>query len=464
MAPLSPSGPAPALIVADDDPIVHDVLRHHFDKAGWSAAFVSDGAQLLAAVGEETLVAVVDVKMPPPRGLDCLREMKTRFPGMEVIMLTAVNQAAEALASLRGGAFDYITKPFDPEELVLAVRKARAVARTAQENVDLRRTLESPGGRDLYIGESAAMQRIASLIDRLASSPNTVLLTGESGVGKGVIARALHQRSPRAAAPFIAVSCPSLPNQLLESEMFGHEKGAFTGADQRRRGRVELADGGTLFLDEIGEMPLELQPKLLTFLQERTFYRLGGQAPREADVRVIAATNRDLEAMVREGTFREDLYFRLNVLPLELPPLRVRREDILPLAHRFLFRAAERAGAGERVPTLSAEAERVLRHYDWPGNVRELENAIERAYTLRAREDAVNADDFPPRVWQSEHPSAVSSRPLSILAGRPLREIEQEAIAATLELTDGNKREAAKLLGIAEKSIYNKMRRSAEAA
>jgi len=448
----------PKLVLADDDPIVHDILRHHFEKVGWSVISCYTGEELLEAVGEDTLVAVIDVKMPPPRGVECLHRIKKAFPATEVIMLTAVDHAAEAVESLRGGAFDYITKPFNPEELVLAVRKAWHVAQTAKENVELRRSLESPGGGQAWIGDAPAMQRVSTLLDRVARSPNTVLLTGESGAGKGVIARAIHQRSPRAKQPLISVSCPSLPKDLLESEMFGHEKGAFTGADQRRRGRVELADGGTLFLDEIGELPLELQPKLLTFLQERSFYRLGGQIPLEADVRVIAATNRDLEAMVREGTFREDLFFRLNVLPLEIPALRQRRDDIVPLAKRFLLRASERAGQAE--VSFTPAAMHTMECYRWPGNVRELENAVERAFTLRSAEQFIDAADFPPAVRHQDPEGVVDgTRLLDYLAGRPLREIEREAIEATLDLTGGNKREAAKLLGIAEKSVYNKLKR-----
>lgn len=458
------------LLVADDDFVVRQLLVHNFERVGLHPEVFEDGEQLVEAATEETLVAVVDLRMPKMSGMDCLKSLKKLYPKLEVIVLTAVNQASEAIEALREGAFDYITKPFEPEELILAVRKAMQLSRTARENQEMRHALdEGAVGQVDVLGQSPAIQRLKALTARVAPSHNTVLITGENGTGKGVLARAIHAASPRSAQPFVSVSCPSLPKDLLESELFGHEKGAFSGAVQRRLGRAEMAHGGTLFLDEIGELPLDLQPKFLSFLQEKTFYRIGGQKLLHSDIRLIAATNRNLQQMVAEGTFREDLYFRLHVLPLEVPPLRERGDDILLLAEHFLARASARAKVAK--VEFSGHARQALSTYPWPGNVRQLENAIERAFTLRMDERRVDLLDLPPEVAQASKPApaapargqdpgpAPTNGTALGIGGLSLDELEKRAILETLSLCRGNKAETARVLGITEKSIYNKMRR-----
>ncbi len=444
----------PSILAADDDVVVQRLVAHSFESAGLFVNVYESGKSLLEKINEDTLVCVVDLVMPEVSGMDCLRTIKRKFPKTEVVILTNVNDANKAIDAMRQGAFDYITKPFDPDELCLSVRKAMQLAKANRENEGLREAVNSSPTKSPVIGEAPSIARILKIGDRIAKSKNSVLINGESGTGKGVMARYLHSISDRADKPFITVSCPSLPKDLLESEMFGHEKGAFSGAIQKRLGKVELAHGGTLFLDEIGEMSLDLQPKFLSFIQERTFYRVGGEKQHEADVRIIAATNRDLQKMSQEGGFREDLYFRLNVLPITMPPLRERANDTLLLAQHFLERAAKREGCPP--PTIAAQTAAKLSDYHWPGNVRELENVIERAFTLREEEDSIQPSDLSAELQNGDNNA--SERPLS-LAGKTLSEIERIAIEQTLERCKGNKAETARMLGISEKSIYNKMKR-----
>lgn len=444
----------PSILAADDDVVVQRLVAHSFESAGLFVNVFESGVALLEKINEDTLVCVVDLVMPEVSGMDCLRTIKRKYPKTEVVILTNVNDANKAIDAMRQGAFDYITKPFDPDELCLSVRKAMQLAKANRENEGLREAVSATPSQSPVIGEAPSIERILKIGDRIAKSKNSVLINGESGTGKGVMARYLHSISDRANKPFITVSCPSLPKDLLESEMFGHEKGAFSGAIQKRLGKVELAHGGTLFLDEIGEMSLDLQPKFLSFIQERTFYRVGGEKQHEADVRIIAATNRDLQKMSQEGAFREDLYFRLNVLPITMPPLRERANDVLLLAQHFLTRAAKREGCP--APSIVAETSKKLTAYDWPGNVRELENVIERAFTLRDEEDSIQPSDLPAELSQSNTDG--TEKPLS-LAGKTLSEIEKIAIEQTLEHCKHNKAETARMLGISEKSIYNKMKR-----
>ena len=453
---------ASTLLVADDDTIVLKLIGYNFDQAGLYCSLFETGDALLEKLGEETQACVLDLNMPGSSGLDCLKLIKERHPHVEVVILTNVNQAAEAVEAVRAGAFDYLTKPFDPDWLVRTVRKAMQLSRKQRENQELRSSFAESETQVRLLGDSPAMTQVKTLIERMGNSDNAVLLTGESGTGKTLIARALHAASGRRSGPFVAVSCPSLPGELLESEMFGHEKGAFSGATRRRLGRAELAHGGTLFLDEIGEMPLQLQTKLLTFLQDRSFFRLGGERSLSVDTRIVAATNQNLSQMVKDGLFREDLYFRLNVLPIEVPPLRDRPQDIAVLARDFLGKCA--AHSGEAVPDLEASAlERLLR-YPWPGNIRELENAVARAFTLRQESGVLRTGDF-----QLER-GAVSRLALDTLEGKPgegraslagraLADIERQALVETLEACGGNKSEAARSLGIAEKSVYNKIKK-----
>ena len=452
----------PVVLGADDDEVVRKLLEFNLEKAGISALFFESGEELVEAIDETTLVCLTDLKMPGIDGITCLKKIKEKLPHIEVIILSNLDEAKLAITALREGAFDYLAKPFDPDEITHQVRQAMSFSRAKEENHALKDTLSTQPPFGEIKGQSPPMARVNQMISRVSQTDSTVLLTGESGTGKTAIALSLHQQSQRKGKPFISVSCPSLPRELLESEMFGHERGAFSGASERRLGRVELADGGTLFLDEIGEMPLDLQPKLLTFLQDKRFFRVGGQKERVADVRVIAATNRELKEMVSEGRFREDLYFRLNILPIPMPPLRDRPEDIPELLHHFINRL--NIPGKPELGNINPEVIQALMKYSWPGNVRELENLVERACLLCKNPGYLDLGDLPPevlsapaRVGTSSAPEPAFATPSSSLAGIPLKTLEKRAILETLEACDGNKAETARLLGITEKSVYNKL-------
>ncbi len=452
------------ILVADDDRLLRRIIETSLKQAGIYADCFPSGDALLEALNDETLVCILDINMEGKDGRETLAEVKKRNPSTGVILLTAVNDVREAVDALRAGAFDYLTKPFDHRELVRSVKKAMQIALAARSSEELRNSVSSVGPAVELLGESPAMAHIKSQLDRIGPIGETILLTGESGTGKTLVARAIHSASRRSAGPFMSVSCPSLPRDLLESEMFGHEKGSFSGAHQKRLGRAELAQGGTLFLDEIGEMPLELQPKLLTFLQDHTFFRIGGERSLKADVRIIAATNQDLPKLCAEGRFREDLYYRLNVVPLELPPLRARPEDIKLLAQRFLASFALRNGT--KTLPMTAEVVEALLKYRWPGNIRELENVLSRVATL-ARTSRIEVTDLPEEILRApqeeQRPlrsvgSSVAVVPAS-LAGRSLADIERTALLETLESCGQSRAQAARLLGVSEKTVYNMMKR-----
>jgi DNA-binding NtrC family response regulator len=454
----TPGAEEQSVLVADDDPVSRRLLQRVLEAAGLEVVVASDGATTLAALDERVTVALLDLAMPEPDGRECLRVIKQTRPGVEVVIVTGSSEIADAVDAMKNGAFDYVTKPIHPEALVAIVKNALATARLRQENRELREALHLPLAQSVLAGASAATQRVLETARRVAGLDVGVLISGETGVGKGVVARLIHSLSPRAARPFVVVSCTALPRELVEAQLFGHEKGAFTGAHEARPGRVEMADGGTLMLDEIGDMPIDLQPKLLSFLQDRSFERIGGNRTRRVDVRVIAATHQDLGRMVEEKRFRQDLYYRLNVLPLRVEPLRARREDVRPLAEQLLGSIAKR----RRAPPcrLTDEAQAALVAYDWPGNVRELENVLERA-TVFAEGGLVRAEDLPPEVRDGAlRPAAEPPKaPGSPYLGKSLEQIEREAILDTLEACGGNKSEAARRLGVAEKTIYNKLAR-----
>jgi DNA-binding NtrC family response regulator len=440
------------LLIADDDQITRRVIQHGFESVGLTGRYFETGDSLMAALDPHVEACVLDLEMPGTNGLSCLKQIKQDYPMLEVILLTSVNQAAEAMEAVRVGAFDYITKPFDMKELATRVRNAMAFSRSQSERAELRNSLAEPQLAPLKFGDSVVMRGVSRLVDRIAPTNNVVLLTGASGTGKTLLARSIHTGSLRASEPFISVSCPSLPGELLESEMFGHEKGAFTGATAARAGRVQLAEGGTLFLDEIGELSLSLQSKLLTFLQDQTYFRIGGEKPMQGDVRIIAATNQDLEARVGEGLFREDLYYRLNVLPIEMPPLKARAEDIPDLVALFAQRFA--SVNDQVVPRIDTELLAKLQQMPWPGNVRELQNSVIRMLTLRNKPEELTLQDL-----LDVDASADEAADRGTLAGMTLAEIEKRALRETLALCGQRKVEAARMLGIADKSIYNKMKR-----
>ncbi len=439
------------ILVADDDPIIRQVIKHGFESVGLMADYFESGDDLLQGLNDSVEACLLDIQMPGTNGLNCLKRIKKDFPHVEVIILTSINQATEALEAVRLGAFDYITKPFDLKELRNRVTNAMSYCRSQRERETLRNSLAEPQLKSPALGQSVAMQQVHRLVQRIAPTANAVLLTGASGTGKTLLARSIHTASPRSNAPFISVSCPSLPGELLESEMFGHEKGAFTGATARRVGRVQLAEGGTLFLDEIGELPLAMQTKLLTFLQDKTYFRIGGEKSLISDVRIVAATNQDLQQRVEAGLFREDLFYRLNVLPIEMPSLCARVEDIPVLVKYFVERFIQENQ--QQLPVVTPEYLIQLQQMSWPGNVRELENVVIRSMTLREEPAYLSADDLLGVATTGTAPRGAA------LGGLTLAEVERRAIVETLELCGQRKAQAARVLGIAEKSIYNKMRR-----
>ncbi|MDP0499609.1 MAG: sigma-54 dependent transcriptional regulator [Verrucomicrobiota bacterium JB022] len=452
---------SPTLFFAEDDTQARLLIDFQLRSGNIAARSFETGDELFAAMTPEVEVVLTDLHMPGMSGLELLRQIKQHFPQTEVILLTSVNEARVAVSALKEGAMEYLTKPFDPAQLLHTVRQAQQLFRLKKENKELKESVGGYTGSPDLVAVSTEMKGILAKVPKIARSDHTVLLTGESGTGKGVMARYIHSQSNRAAAPIITVSCPAIPRDLIESELFGHEKGAFSGAVSKRIGKAELANGGTLFLDELGELPLDLQAKLLNFLQDRFFYRVGGSQPVNVDLRIIAATNRDLREQVRAGNFREDLYYRVNVLPIEVPALRQRKEDLPGLAERFLNRCY-----GRKEPFASyftAEAADAVLRYDWPGNVRELENMMERLATFHDSVAPIALQELPAEIRQSEGPArpAAPKQNMSIpFVGRTLRELEVLAIAHTIEMCDGNKAQAARMLGISEKSIYNKLKRA----
>jgi DNA-binding NtrC family response regulator len=448
---------SPELIIAEDDEASRHLLELLARQRGYSVESTVAGEEAMMMVGIDTRVVVLDLEMPGWDGFRCLEYLRDRHPAVSAIVLTASDQAASAVKALKLGALDYVTKPFDPEDLFRALRTAFEMSRVREENRELRDSIGDSSVRPGVVADSKKMRVILERVRKVARLESSVLLTGESGVGKGLVARLLHSMSPRASGPFITVSCPALPRELLESELFGHEKGAFTGALRKRIGKIEAAAGGTLFLDEIGDLPIELQPKLLNVLQDRQFQRVGGEETIRADFRLVSATNIDFAERIASGLFREDLFFRLNVVPIEIPPLRARKEEIEGLTKSILGRiAAQRA---EQVLRVTKGAMNSLRMHGWPGNVRELENVLERASVFCEggeidEEDLVDLGIF----GKSGRAESGGAGPLG-LAGYPLAVIEARAVLETLEMCGGNKAKAARLLGITERSIYNHLRR-----
>ncbi len=447
----------PRILVVDDEANMRRVLQALVEQEGFEARGVADGAEALALMDKFFPHAVLsDLKMPRMDGMELLRRLSEEHPDVPVIMLTAHGTVDTAVEALKRGAFDYLTKPFEKDEIANVIKKAAAHALAALKEAH---APAAGAGRKGIVGRHPLMAEIFRVVDKVADSPSTVFITGESGTGKELIAQALHDGSSRRKKPLIKINCAAIPATLIESELFGYEKGAFTGAVTSKPGRFELADGGTLFLDEVGEIPLEMQVKLLRVLQEHEFERVGGVRSTRVDVRLIAATNRDIEALVREQKFREDLFYRLNVVPIRLPSLRERKEDIPLLAEHFLEKYRERLGRA--VKGIGPEAMEYLCEYSWPGNIRELENVIERAI-LFAESDTVSLSDLPV-LHRSD---SLAEDIIRLKTGGTLKErvkqatmkIERDLIARALEENGGNITRTARKLGISRKGLQIKMK------
>lgn len=435
------------ILLIEDEKIMRVTLEDSLRGAGYEVLPFETGAAGLQALREIPCdLAVTDVRLPDMSGFDVVREIGKRGT-VKVIVMTAYGTIRDAVEAMRLGAFDYITKPFDLDEFLLLIERAMNVKQLEEDNIRLRKDLNAFQRGPGIIGESDAMKRVFTLIAKVSASPANVLILGESGTGKELVATAIHYQSDRKELPLVKMNCSTLPDGLIESELFGHERGAFTGAIRRKPGRFELADGGSLFLDEIGDLPLATQSKILRVLQERQFERIGGTRTLSVDVRVIAATNRNLEEEVAAGRFREDLYYRLNVIPIHLPPLRERKEDLPALVAFFFDRFGKRLSRNVR---MSPEAMDALLRYDYPGNVRELENLIERCITL-APADVIGAEDLPARLIGN------TGKEESLLLSRVAADAEKNHILHVLKTTGGAKGKTAEILGISRKTLWEKM-------
>ncbi|MFQ6113298.1 MAG: sigma-54-dependent transcriptional regulator [bacterium] len=444
--------PSGTILIIDDEPKMCKVLKFALEPEGYAVTTAENAETGLEKFAEKFFdLVVTDLKMPGKDGLFVLENVKKQSPQTEVIMMTAYATAQNAVEAMKKGAYDYLIKPFEMDELKLKVKHIIEKRRLAEENVQLKRELKDKYSLENMVGQSGVMQEVYKMVEKVAPTDATVLIHGESGTGKELVAQAIHHLSHRASEPFIAVNCGALPESLLESELFGHEKGAFTGADKMKVGRFELANGGTIFLDEIGDISPSTQIKLLRVLQNHQIERLGGTKTIQIKARTIAATNRDLEEALKSGSFREDLYYRINVFPIYLPPLRERKEDIPALVSHFLKKFGEQENAIEG-PALEP-----LMRYHWPGNVRELENVVERALIMSGT-GVVREQDLPQHI-----------RSVSVSRGRTsieipdegvsLEVVEQNLIKNALDKAGGNKTKAAKLLGITRRKLYSMMER-----
>ena len=439
------------ILVVDDEATARNGLAKLLEQEGYQVDTAADGVEALASIVDHAPALIIsDLKMPNMDGMELLKQLHERNIETPTVVATAFGEVSTAVAAMRAGAEDYLTKPIDFDALLLVVERTLQREELKSEAENLRRQLRARDkeGLEGLLGASAAMQRVYQVVRQVAPARATVLITGESGTGKGEVARALHALSPRASAPFVSLHCAALAESLLESELFGHEKGSFTGADKKRIGRIEQADGGTLFLDEIGEIPAATQIKLLRVLQERCFERVGGNETVKVDVRVVAATNKNLAEEVREGRFREDLYYRLNVVHVEMPPLRQRGNDVVLLAEHFLRRFARENN--RRIDGFDEAARAKLVAHRWPGNVRELENAVERAVVFTEGE-LVEAEALP----FDAAPATIEGGPR--VPGATMAELEKHAILATLEAVGGSTSKAAEMLDISARTIQYRL-------
>ena len=442
------------VLVVDDDQAMCETLEVVLTKQGFETRWTTSAAEALDIIGSaDSDVILTDLNMRGMNGLELCERIVANRPDVPVVVITAFGSLQTAIAAIRVGAYDFLTKPPEIDAVVVALERAVQHRRLREEVRQLRRVVEESSRFGNLLGTSAAMKAVYDLLDRIVDSTASVLITGESGTGKEVAARALHERGPRRNGPFVAINCSAMPETLLESELFGHVRGAFTDARSARTGLCVQANGGTLLLDEIGDMPLTLQPKLLRALQERTVRPVGGDEEIPFDVRVVATTNRDLRSLIEEGRFREDLYFRINVIHVEMPPLRARGGDALLLAQHFVDLQAARAG--KRVTGISSAAAEKLQAYRWPGNVRELQNCIERAIAL-TRFEELAVDDLPEttRAYKSSHVLVASDDPSELV---PLEEVERRYILRVMEAVGGNKTLGSQVLGITRKTLYRKL-------
>lgn len=445
------------VLVVDDDSSHRVMLLTLLADWGYQVQGAENGALAVAMCQQQPYdLLLMDFRMAGMNGIEALKEIKSYNPSIPILIMTAYSNTETAVQAIKAGAYDYLTKPLDFDELRLTLERVLDHVALSNENKTLRNTLASSLDGEGMVGHSAALRKLMDMLAIVAPSEATVLITGESGVGKELVAKAIHANSHRRNGPYIAINCAAINDTLLESELFGHEKGAFTGAEKQRDGRFAAANKGTIFLDEIGDMPLQMQVKLLRVIQEREIQRVGGDRPLKIDVRIVAATNKDLQKEVESGRFRLDLYYRLNVVSLTLPPLRDRIEDIPLLAMHFLKKFAEKNDKKAKGFTPKA-MDRLLK-YDWPGNIRELENVVERSVVLMMGE-YVSIQEFPPALSKGENERPAMGNDF---ANMTLEEIEHNAIINALEITGGNKSEAARRLGITRKTLHSKIQRQDE--
>jgi two-component system, NtrC family, response regulator HydG len=435
-----------SILIVDDEPSVRDSLSRWFRDDGYEVGTAEGANDALTRLAEKKWdVALVDIRMRGTDGIELQSRMKEHDPDLLVIIMTGYASVDTAVAALKNGAYDYITKPLDPDDVAHLVSNALSHRRTAEENARMREVITSHAVHPSeIIGQSAAMQKVYHSIETVGPTEATVLITGESGTGKELVAKAIHAASPRRFHPLVAIHCGALTETLLESELFGHEKGAFTGAQYRKKGKFEVAEGGTVFLDEIGDISLKTQTDLLRVLQEHEITRVGGHQTIKVDFRIVSATNKNLEQLIEEGKFRPDLYYRLNVFHIELPPLRVRPEDIPPLVIHFVGKFSQ--AMNKKITRISPQAMSILQQYDWPGNVRELENAVERAMVV-ATEPELRAEDFALKMHANN------------IAGRSLDDVEKAHILRVLEECSFNQTRTAEVLNIDRATLHNKLKK-----
>ncbi|MBN1397869.1 MAG: sigma-54-dependent Fis family transcriptional regulator [Bacteroidetes bacterium] len=446
-----------AILIVDDEPSQRDILAGYLKKKHYNVLTAGNAADALDLLRRNNVeIVLTDYRMPGKTGFDLLREIKSAYANSTVIIMTAFGTIEDAVAAMREGAYDYLTKPIDLDELDLLIQRVRERSRLISENRLLKEQLIEKHSFTEIVSQSQEMEAVLNTAARIADSRASILIRGESGTGKELVARAVHYSGGRKEKPFVAVNCAALNENLLESEMFGHEKGAFTGADKQRRGRFEIADGGTIFLDEIGDIPIATQIKLLRVLQEQKFERVGGSQTLEVDVRIIAATNKNLEEAIKSGGFREDLYYRINVVTLEIPPLRKRRQDISLLLEHFLSRYAKENK--RKKLTYSKEAWDLLTRYDYPGNVRELQNIVQRSVVL-SRRDTITSNDLPQLLKQHLSEENIPADKQKRALPEQVDDLEKGLIFEALRMHNNNQSKAADELGISERNLRYKLKK-----